>query len=416
MPLALLALAVGGFGIGLTEFVIAGLLPQVAASFGVDEAAAGWLISGYALAVAVGAILITAAASRLPRKHALLGLLVLFIAGNLTSALAPTYGIMLLGRILAALDHGAFFGIGAVVAASLVEPAKKAGAVAMMFGGLTLANVLGVPFGTFIGQEFGWRATFWVITAIGVVAMIAVATLVPAQAPGQATDSADAPADLRGELRAFRSGQVWASLAMTVLGFGGMFGAFTYIAYTLTQVSGFSEAAVPWLLVLFGAGLFVGNLLGGRGADRSIPRTLGLVFAWLAVVMVLFALAAQSQVATVAALVAMGGLGFATVPGLQLRIMQYAQDAPTLASGANIAAFNIGNALGAWLGGLTITAGLGYTSPLWVGAVFTFGALAVLGIAERAARASQARAVAEPSEASEASVAAASPVEATAVR
>ncbi len=395
MPLALIALAVGGFGIGLTEFVIAGLLPQVAESFGVDEAAAGWLISGYALAVAVGAIALTAAVTRLPRKQVLLGLMVLFIAGNLLSALAPTYEVMLGGRILAALDHGAFFGIGSVVAASLVEPAKKAGAVAMMFGGLTIANVLGVPFGTFIGQQFGWRATFWVITAIGIVAMIAIAVLVPG---ATSTDEDDAT-DLRREIGAFRSGQVWASLAMTVLGFGGMFGAFTYIAYTLTQVSGFSAGAVPWLLVLFGAGLFAGNLLGGRAADRSIGRTLAVVFAALTVVMIAFALVAGSKPATIVALVAMGGFGFATVPGLQLRIMQYAGDAPTLASGANIAAFNVGNALGAWLGGLTITAGLGYTSPLWIGAAMTLGALVVLLVADAVAR--RARVIEAPAERAE---------------
>ena len=395
MPLALLALAVGGFGIGLTEFVIAGLLPQVAESFGVDEAAAGWLISGYALAVAVGAVALTAAVIRLPRKQVLLGLMVLFIAGNLLSALAPTYEVMLGGRILAALDHGAFFGIGSVVAASLVEPAKKAGAVAMMFGGLTIANVLGVPFGTFIGQQFGWRATFWVITAIGIVAMIAIAVLVPG---ATSTDEDDAT-DLRREIGAFRSGQVWASLAMTVLGFGGMFGAFTYIAYTLTQVSGFSAGAVPWLLVLFGAGLFAGNLLGGRAADRSIGRTLAVVFAALTVVMIAFALVAGSKPATIVALVAMGGFGFATVPGLQLRIMQYAGTAPTLASGANIAAFNVGNALGAWLGGLTITAGLGYTSPLWIGAAMTLGALVVLLVADAVAR--RARVIEAPAERAE---------------
>ncbi len=395
MPLALLALAVGGFGIGLTEFVIAGLLPQVAESFGVDEAAAGWLISGYALAVAVGAVALTAAVIRLPRKQVLLGLMVLFIAGNLLSALAPTYEVMLGGRILAALDHGAFFGIGSVVAASLVEPAKKAGAVAMMFGGLTIANVLGVPFGTFIGQQFGWRATFWVITAIGIVAMIAIAVLVPG---ATSTDEDDAT-DLRREIGAFRSGQVWASLAMTVLGFGGMFGAFTYIAYTWPRVSSGSAGAVPGLLVLFGAGLFAGNLLGGRAADRSIGRTLAVVFAALTVVMIAFALVAGSKPATIVALVAMGGFGFATVPGLQLRIMQYAGDAPTLASGANIAAFNVGNALGAWLGGLTITAGLGYTSPLWIGAAMTLGALVVLLVADAVAR--RARVIEAPAERAE---------------
>ena len=378
MKPGLLALAVGGFGIGLTEFVIAGLLPEVAADFGVSEATAGWLISGYALSVAVGAVGLTAGVTRLPRKPVLLGLMVLFIVGNLLSAVAGTYAVMLAGRVVAALCHGAFFGIGSVVAASLVEPAKKAGAIALMFGGLTIANVLGVPLGTLLGQQLGWRSTFWAITAIGVAAFAAIAVLVPGT-------RAEDPGNLRHELRAFRHAQVWLSLAMTVLGFGGMFGAFTYIAYTLTEVSGFASGAVPWLLVLFGAGLFVGNLLGGRAANVDVPRTLLVVLAGLTVVMAGFALTASSQVATVAALVLMGAFGFATVPGLQMRIMTYAGAAPTLASGTNIAAFNIGNALGAWLGGLAITAGLGFTSPLWVGASLALAALVVLVLAERAA-------------------------------
>jgi DHA1 family inner membrane transport protein len=386
MPLGLLALAIGGFGIGLTEFVIAGLLPEVATDFRVDEAAAGWLISGYALSVAVGAIGLTAAVTRFNRKHVLTALMVLFIAGNLVSAIAPTYEVMLLGRILAALTHGAFFGIGAVVAANLVAPERKAGAIAMMFGGLTTANVLGVPFGTLLGQQLGWRSTFWVITGIGILALVGMATLVPSQ-----------PADrngagLRSEVGAFRSGQVWLSLLVTVLGFGGMFGAFTYIAYTLTAVSGFASATVPWLLVLFGLGMFVGNWVGGKAADRSVPVTLTVVLAALTVVMAVFALTAASPVMAVVSLVLMGAFGFATVPGLQMRIMRYAGSAPTLASGANIAAFNVGNAAGAWLGGLTITAGLGYASTLWDGAALALGALVVVVVADRLAAGGRAKA------------------------
>ncbi|MFK3668578.1 MFS transporter [Leifsonia aquatica] len=380
MPAGLIALALGGFGIGLTEFVIAGLLPEVAADFHVDEAAAGWLISGYALAVAVGAIALTAAATRIPRKAALLGLMVLFIVGNLLSALAPTYAMMLGGRVVAALCHGAFFGIGSVVAAGLVGPEKRARAIAIMFTGLTAANVLGVPLGTLLGQAAGWRSTFWAITGIGVIALVGVAVLVPREAADSGTTS------LRRELSAFRSGQVWLSLAATVLGFGGMFGAFTYIAYTLTGVSGFAAGAVPWLLILFGLGLFAGNWVGGRLADRSIDRTLLVLLAVLAVVLVGFALVAGMPVPAVIALVLMGAAGFATVPALQLRVLTYADHAPTLASGANIAAFNVGNAIGAWLGGLTIAAGLGYTSPLWVGAAMTVGALVVVALAAGAAR------------------------------
>ncbi|MEH1017954.1 MFS transporter, partial [Micromonospora sp. CPCC 206060] len=379
MPLGLLALAIGGFGIGLTEFVIMGLLPEVATDFAVTESTAGWLISGYALSVAVGAIGLTAAVTRFNRKHILMGLMLLFIAGNLISALAGTYELMMAGRVVAALSHGAFFGIGSVVAASLVTPSRQAAAIAMMFTGLTAANVLGVPFGTFLGQQLGWRSTFWAITAIGVVALAGIAALVP---PHTATATATT-GGLRHELRAFTHPQVWFSLLITILGFGGMFGAFTYIAYTLTEVSGFASGTVPWLLVLFGVGLFAGNTLGGKAADRSVPTTLTAGLAALTTVLVIFAVTAPSQIMTIVSLAFMGAFGFATVPGLQMRIMQYAGQAPTLASGANIAAFNVGNALGAWIGGVTITAGLGYTSTLWDGAALSFTGLLVLLIATR---------------------------------
>lgn len=381
MPIGLVALALGGFGIGLTEFVIMGLLPEVAADFQVSEATAGWLISGYALAVVVGALVLTAAVTRFERKPVLAVLLVLFIAGNLISALAPDYGMMMAGRILAALAHGAFFGIGAVVAADMVAPTKKAGAIAIMFTGLTAANVLGVPFGTMLGQAAGWRSTFWAITVIGVIALAGILTLVPRTGRGDT-----APGTLRSELRAFRSGQVWLSILVTILGYGGMFGAFTYIAFTLTEVTGFAASTVPWLLIVFGVGLFIGNTVGGKAADRNVDRTLIVVLAVLVVILAAFALTADNQVLTVASLVLMGGFGFATVPGLQMRVMKYAAGAPTLASGANIGAFNVGNALGAWLGGVTITAGLGYTSPIWAGAGITLLGLAVMLIAAAAAR------------------------------
>ncbi len=383
MPLGLIALALGGFGIGLAEFVIMGLLPEVAADFDVSEATAGWLISGYALAVVVGALLLTAAVTRLERKPVLAALMVLFAVGNLVSALAPDYQLMMIGRIIAALAHGAFFGIGAVVAASLVPVDKKAGAIAIMFTGLTAANVLGVPFGTMLGHAAGWRATFFVITGIGVLSLVGILALVP---KAEAGAGATSPAGLRGELKAFRSGQVWLSILVTILGYGGVFGAFTYIAYTLTEVSGFAASAVPWLLVLFGGGLFVGNTLGGRAADKNVDRTLVMVLAALVAVLVVFALTAQSQPMTIVSIVLLGGFGFATVPGLQMRVMKYASGAPTLASGANIGAFNVGNALGSWLGGVTITAGLGYTSPIWAGAAITMLGLGVVVFAARRAR------------------------------
>ena len=376
MPAALYALALGGFGIGLTEFVIMGLLPEVAADFGVTETVAGYLISGYALSVAVGGIALTAALSRVPRKRALMLLMVLFIAGNLLSAVAPTYGMTMAGRVIAALCHGAFFGIGAVVAADLVPANRRAAAISVMFAGLTIANVAGVPLGTFLGQAAGWRATFWAITVIGVIGLVGIAVLVPAT-------SHRSTGSVLSEFRIFRDRQVWLSMAVTVLGYGGMFGAFSYIAFTLTEVSGFSAAAVPWLLVVFGVGLFAGNVLGGRAADRNLVKALVTVISVLAVVLVLFALTAQSKVATVVALLLMGGFGFATVPGLQARIMRYADAAPTLGSGANIAAFNVGNAFGAWAAGLALAAGAGYTSPLWVGAVVTVAGLGVLLVAVR---------------------------------
>ncbi|WP_434994287.1 MFS transporter [Arthrobacter sp. Ld5] len=381
MPKGLVALALGGFGIGLTEFIIMGLMPEVAGTFGVTEAQAGWLITGYALSVAVGALVVTAAVTRLPRKQVLLGLLVLFIMGNMLDAVAPTYNLMMLGRIIAALCHGAFFGIGSVVAGSMVAPEKKASAIAVMFTGLTVSSVLGVPLGTFLGQAFGWRSTFWAITVIGVVAFIGIALLVPA------TGRDDTAISLRRELRAFRSGQVWASLSITILGYGGMFGAFTYIAYLLTEVSGFPSSGVPWLLVVFGVGLFAGNLIGGRAADRALDRSLLIILSALTVVLVVFALLAENKAATIISLILMGGFGFATVPGLQMRVMKYAGEATTLVSGANIGAFNIGNALGAWIGGVTISAGLGYTSPIWAGAVITLAAVVVLTLSTtRAAR------------------------------
>lgn len=384
LPIAIVALALGAFGIGLTEFVILGLLPDVAADLAVDEPTAGWLVSGYALAVAFGGVVLTASVTRLRRKRVLLGLIGLFIAGNLICALAPDYGTALAGRVVAALCHGAFFGIGAVVAADLVEPARRATAIATMFTGLTVANVLGVPLGTLLGQQLGWRATFWAITAIGVVALAAIALLVPG------AGDRPAGAGVRAELGAFRSGQVWASMAITVFGFGGLFGAFTYMAFTLTDVSGFPSGAVPWLLVLFGVGMFAGNLLGGRAADRSIHRTLAGGLAALAAALALFGAAAGSRPAAVAAMLGLGALGFLPAAAYQMRIMQRAGRAPTLASGANIAAFNVGNALGAWLGGLTIDADLGYTGPIFAGAAMTVVALGIVLVADRraAARAS----------------------------
>lgn len=371
MPIGLIALALGGFGIGLTEFGIVGLLPEVAHSFAVSETVAGYLVSVYALSVAVGALALTAALARFDRKKTLVALMVLFIIGNLVSAIAPDYSLLMVGRIIAALCHGAFFSVGAVVASDMVAENKKGSAIALMFGGLTAANVLGVPLGTFLGQQLGWRSTFWAITVIGILTLAGIQALVP---PSASTGRVD----LRAELSVFRRGQVWISLVLSVLAFGSVIGGYTYIAFTLTGVSGFATSTVPWLLVLFGIGTFAGNFVGGRAADKSVNAALTGIMAALAVVLAVFALTAHSKVATVIALLVLGAVGLATAPGLQVRTMKYAQEAPTMASGANIAAFNVGNALGAWLGGLTLAAGYGYVSPLWVGAGLAVAGLIVV--------------------------------------
>jgi DHA1 family inner membrane transport protein len=374
MPLALLALAISAFGIGTTEFAVAGLLPDVATDLGVDIPAAGMLVTGYALAVAVGAPLLTAAATRLPRKTVLLGLLALFVLGNALTALGTSYGLVMIGRVVAALCHGAFFGVGSVVAAGLVPPHRRAAAIALMFTGLTVANVVGVPLGTAIGHAFGWRTTFWVITMLGVVSVLGMLALVPRQPP-------DTTANLRAELVAFTSPRLWLALATTGLSFGGLFAAFTYIAPMMIDVAGFPAGAVTWIVLVFGIGAVVGNLAGAKAADRALVPALLVLLVLLAALLGLFTLTAASPVLAVVTLGAIGLVGFATVPGLQTRVLDAAGSSGTLASAANISAFNLGNAAGAWLGGLTIAAGLGLTSPSWVGALMVAGGLAVAVVA-----------------------------------
>ncbi|MFS8099693.1 MFS transporter [Lentzea alba] len=369
MPVALLALAISAFAIGTTEFVIMGLLPEVANDLGVSIPSAGLLISGYALGVVIGAPLLTVLGGRLPRKKMLTALMGLFIAGNMVSALAETYGVLMSGRVVAALAHGAFFGVGSVVAADLVAPQRKASAIALMFTGLTVANVLGVPMGTALGQELGWRSTFWAVTALGVIGLLGILFLVPRQE--------QQPSNVRSELAVFRNPQVWLALLMTALGFAGVFASFTYIAPMMTEVAGFSSGAVTWLLVLFGVGLFAGNLVGGKAADRSVMKSVMVILTALVVVMTAFVFTAHSMPLAAITIVLFGAAGFATVPPLQMRVMQTAKNAPALASAANIAAFNLGNAGGAWLGGLAIENGLGYTAPNWIGALLATGGLVV---------------------------------------
>ncbi|WP_316529526.1 MFS transporter [Kitasatospora brasiliensis] len=368
MPLALIALAIGAFGIGTTEFVIMGLLPEIAGDYGVSIPHAGLLVTGYALGVVLGAPLMTALGTRIGRKTMLMLLMGLFTAGNLLSAAAPSFAVMLAGRIVTSLAHGAFFGIGSVVAAELVAPQKKAGAIATMFTGLTVANIVGVPLGTFTGQAVGWRTTFAAVAALGLIGLFGIARLVP-----------DLPrpegAHLRRELTAFRNPQVLLAMAMTVLGFGGVFAAITYIAPMMTDVAGYADGSVTWLLVLLGVGMFLGNLLGGRYADRKLMPMLYTTLGGLTVALALFTLTAHNKVLAAVTILLVGALGFATVPPLQKRVLDQAHGAPTLASAVNIGAFNLGNALAAWLGGLVISAGLGYTAPNWVGAALAASAL-----------------------------------------
>ncbi|MFE9325601.1 MFS transporter [Nocardia sp. NPDC052278] len=368
MPLALLALTLGAFGIGTTEFVVVGLLPDIADTYTVSIPTAGLLVTGYALGVLVGAPIMTGFGTRVSRKRMLLISLSLLIAGNVLSALAPTFGLMLTGRIVASLAHGAFFGIGSVVAGNLVGPDRKAGAIAMMFTGLTVATILGVPLGTLLGQQFGWRLTFLLVASVGLAGLVGVAALVPEQ-------PAPRDARLRHELAVLANPQVLLAMAMTVLGFGGVFAAITYLAPMTTEVTGYAESSVTWLLVLFGIGFFLGNLIGGKFADRHLMPMLYTTLSGLALVLALFTLTAHNKVAAAITVVLIGALGFATVPPLQKRVLDQAGNAPTLASALNIGAFNLGNAISAWLGGVVIAAGYGYTSPNWVGVVLVVSAL-----------------------------------------
>jgi DHA1 family inner membrane transport protein len=345
----------------------------VATDLHVSIPTAGLLVTGYALGVAVGAPLMTVGTGRLHRKTVLLALIGLFALGNLICALAPTYAVLMGGRITAALGHGAFFGVGSVVAAALVPPDRRASAIALMFTGLTLANILGVPFGTLVGQLYGWRATFWIITALALLAVLAIQIWVP-PVPHEE------PPDLRREVVVLQRPQVLLALVTTMLGFGGVFTTFTYIAPILEDVSGFAPSSVTWILLLFGVGLTIGNVLGGRLADRRLMPTLlgGLVF--LAVVLVAFGFTSHDQAAAVVTVVLWGMASFVIVPPLQMRILDAAKEAPALASSLNIAAFNVGNAGGAFLGGRVIEAGLSLTDVPWAGALVTLAGLATAAL------------------------------------
>jgi DHA1 family inner membrane transport protein len=369
MPLAILALAISAFGIGTTEFVMMGLLPDVAHDLGTSVPTAGYLVSAYALGVVVGAPLLTGLGARVPRKRMLLLLMGLFTVGNLASAFAPGYWTLLAGRFLAGLPHGAFFGVGAVVASRLVAEERRARAVAAMFLGLTVANIVGVPAATALGQHLGWRATFVVVSVVGVLALGTLALLVP-RLP------AEEQVGVAHELRAMREPQVLLGLLTAVFGFAGVFAVYSYLASMMTEVTGFADSTVTLLLALFGLGMTLGALAAGPLTDRALRPTLYGSLAAPAVVLVAFHYAARSKETAPVAVVLLGAVGFMTTTPLQMLVMNKARRAPTLASASNHSAFNLANAGGAWLGGVAIAAGWGWTSPALVGAV-----LAVVGLA-----------------------------------
>jgi MFS transporter, DHA1 family, inner membrane transport protein len=369
MPLPILALAIASFCIGTTEFVIMGLLPEVAADLGVSIPNAGLLVTGYALGVVIGAPIIAIATASLPRKPVLIGLAMLFVIGNLFCAVAPNYWMLMIARVVTAFGHGAFFGIGSVVAANLVPRHKRASAIALMFAGLTLANILGVPAGTALGEAFGWRATFFAVVAIGIAAVIAIAVLVPANKDEQKGGG------ILSEIKVLGKLQVWLAMLISALASAGLFAVFTYIKPILTDVSGIPTSTVTFVLLLFGAGMTVGNIVGGKLADwKLMPTVIGTLVA-LMFTHALLAEVSGNAIAAVAVIFLWGVLTFVIVPPLQMRVVETADEAPNLAATLNQGAFNVGNASGAWIGGAALSWGVSYQYLPYVGS-----ALAVVGL------------------------------------
>lgn len=363
-PLAIYMLMISAFAIGTTEFVIMGILPEVAGDLHISIRKAGSLVSIYALGVAIGGPLLTILTVRLPRKILLLALMALFVAANVLSANAPSYTVMMIARFLSSFTHGTVFGVGSVIAAKLVSPDKRASAIAMMFIGVTLANILGVPLGTFIGQAYGWRAPFWVVSLLGIFSLVALAIFIPKLTNEQ-------PPNFRQELSVLRNPQVLLTLLMTVFGFGGVFVVFTYISPLLTEITGFQESTVTLLLLLFGVGLTLGNIVGGKLSDRKLMPSLVGMLILLTMVLGLFTFTSHSPWATAITIFVWGFAAFGTVPGFQMRVLDKAKFAPNLASALNIGAFNLGGAMGAWLGGMVLESPLGLQSLPWVAAVVT---------------------------------------------
>jgi len=374
LPVPILALTMSAFAVGTAEFVIAGLLPNIAGDLGVSIPSAGLLVTAYALGVVVGAPILAVATYALPRKRVLLMMLGIFIVGNFLSAISSSYSLLMVARIVAAFAHGTLFGVGSVVAAELVPANRRASAIALMFTGLTLANIIGVPLGTLIGQSLGWRATFWAITALGVLSLSAVAALVPNVAD---TGSGS----LAREFTVLRRPRVLLALLTTVLGWGGVFTLFTYVVPILENVSGFSPRAATVILFVIGVGLTVGINVGGRLSDRGLMRALIWMLITFAVLSLAFSLASHSRIAAVIVIFLWGVAGFATVPPLQTRVLDSAREAPNLASTLNVGAFNLGNAGGAFVGGQAIAWGLGLTAVPVAAALVAVSGLVVAAFA-----------------------------------
>ncbi|MBB5573243.1 MULTISPECIES: MFS transporter [Rhizobium] len=369
MPLALLVLALSSFAIGTTEFVIMGLLPEVATDLSISIPQAGWLVTGYALAVAIGAPIMAISTAHLCRRSTLIMLMGLFILGNLLCAIAPGYWVLMIARIVTALCHGAFFGIGSVVAANLVTEDRKARALALMFTGLTLANVLGVPLGTALGHAFGWHTPFWIITLLGVASLIGLVLVLP---KGEEVRQGS----LARELLALRGLGLWLSLMTTVFFASSMFALFTYIAPLLREITGVSPRWVTLTLLWMGIGLTIGNLIGGKLADWRLGTTLAGTFLAIALTSAIFSISSHFFIPAEITLFLWSAASFAAVPALQINVVGFGKDAPNLVSTINIGAFNTGNALGAWVGGVVIDAGFSLSHVPLAGA-----AMALLGLA-----------------------------------
>ena len=378
MPIALLALTISAFAIGTTEFVIVGLIPTIAGQLQVTVPSAGLLVSIYALGVAVGAPVLTALTSRVPRKMLLVGLMLLFTLGNLLAWRAPDYMTLVTARLVTGLSHGVFFSIGSTIATSLVSKEKAASAIAMMFGGLTIALVTGVPLGTFIGQHVGWREAFLAVSFIGLIAMLASLFLLP----GTIKNSPSVP--LRQQMRVLTNPHLLLIYAITALGYGGVFTTFTFLAPMMQQQAGFSAPAVSWILLAYGISVAIGNIWGGKLADRhGAVRALTLIFGALGILLLVFQFTASYSIPALMTLLVMGIFAFGNVPALQVYVVQkaehYAPDAVDIASGLNIAAFNAGIALGSSIGGQTV-ARLGLAQTPWIGGVIVLAALLLVSL------------------------------------